>query len=359
MKLNNIYVICIVLMAFFAQSCSKMNDLHQPYLDEGEIIYAAKVDSVSLGTGKGRIQFEMFIAAQRIETVRIFWNDYKDSVDVAIGGKTGSFKKLIEKLIEKSYIFQFVSFDKFGHKSLPVEVSGKVYGEVYETSLSARSVSISNSKAGLVLTFVPAFENNVSTEVTYTGGAGVLKTVSVPATESTVTIPDNLGSQVVLKSSYQPAGGVDLFYSSAVTKTFNPFAGSYVVTGTMVDKTNASLTGAYPWNVRLSAASDLQAIVYDADANTISHKILSGGANSSYGSFGVVFNFDVNGNITSVINSYGQPAANNRSAQLDPSGINKFDPVTKSFKVKYWMNQTGSNDADGHRVYFDETYVMK
>lgn len=42
---NNYNYLWIVLISFLV-SCSDMNDLHQPYLDQGEHIYAAKVDAV-------------------------------------------------------------------------------------------------------------------------------------------------------------------------------------------------------------------------------------------------------------------------------------------------------------------------
>lgn len=215
MRLNNIYIICIVLMAFFTQSCSKMNDLHQPYLDEGEIIYAAKVDSVTPGTGKNRIQLELIVVSQRIETVRIFWNDYKDSVDVAIGSKTGSFKKILSNMAEKNYIFQLVSLDQFGHRSLPFEVTGTVYGSVYESKLVTRSCTMTSSNAGLVLTFSSAAEGNLATIVTYTNSSGVLSSVSIPATDNSCILADyKSGSQISLKSSYGAVNGIDTFYSA-------------------------------------------------------------------------------------------------------------------------------------------------
>jgi len=196
-----------------------MNDLHQDYLNGGEIIYGAKVDSVLTSPGKKRIQLEIFIGAQRIETVRIFWNDYADSVDVQVGNKTGSIKKVIENLTEKGYIFQFISFDKFGNKSLPLEVTGNVYGDVYESKLLARSYTFVSKIAGLVFTFAPAAEGNLATLVTYTNTAGVLTTITVPAADLSCTIADfKPGSQIAIKSSFGTVNGIDTFYSS----TSNP-----------------------------------------------------------------------------------------------------------------------------------------
>ena len=158
--------------------------------------------------------------------------------------------------------------------------------------------------------------------------------------------------------------------SSGATRTYvivvadlpivNKYEGSYTVTGTVVDIQNAGITGRFPWNVYLNTTGASQVTVTDLDyTEGYYHAILNGGSDSYYGNFGVVFNFDSNNNVTSVVNYYGQPSSNGRSAELDPSGINKWDPATKVLKVKYWMNQTGLNDANGHRTYFDETYTLK
>ena len=39
------------VVALSLVSCSKMNDLHKPYLEKGETVYAAKVDSVKALVG--------------------------------------------------------------------------------------------------------------------------------------------------------------------------------------------------------------------------------------------------------------------------------------------------------------------
>jgi hypothetical protein len=138
----------------------------------------------------------------------------------------------------------------------------------------------------------------------------------------------------------------------------NKYDGTYIATGSMVDYANAALTGPYPWNVQLVTNGAAQVLLLDLDyTEDIYHKILNGGASSYYGSFGLVINFDAENKVTSVVNLYGQPAANGRSAELDPSGVNTWDPVTKTLKVKYWMNQPSV--ITPHRVLFDEIFTYK
>lgn len=133
----------------------------------------------------------------------------------------------------------------------------------------------------------------------------------------------------------------------------NMYDGEYKVTGTMVDATVATITGAYPFNTHLITQDATSVAMWDiVYGGNYYHLIKSGTAFSVYGSFSPKFKFDANNNVISVVNLYGQPAGNGRSAELDPSGINKYDPVTKTLKVKYWMNQPGSS----HRTSFNETF---
>lgn len=158
----------------------------------------------------------------------------------------------------------------------------------------------------------------------------------------------------------QTAPGV---ISAASSKAFvaigakNRFDGEYILTGTMVDSYNGALTGNYPTDVFLISNGALQNNMYDNAIPGLYHSILNAGSLSRYGSIGVVFNFNDDNTVGSVVNLYGQPAGNSRFLTLDPSGINKWDPVTKMLKVKYWMDQPSI--MAGHRTSFDETYTYK
>ena len=58
---NRTQYLLLGLLVLLVSSCDGMNDLHEPYLRQGETIYAAKVDSVSVGPGDGRAKLEVFI----------------------------------------------------------------------------------------------------------------------------------------------------------------------------------------------------------------------------------------------------------------------------------------------------------
>ncbi len=135
----------------------------------------------------------------------------------------------------------------------------------------------------------------------------------------------------------------------------NFFDGHYTVTGTLTDAANGTLSGAYPMDVDLITAGPNTDYFNDNLWGGPVHGILSGVNNSYYGSWDPVFTFDpATGNVTSVVNYYGQPAGNGRSAAIDPTGINNFSLSTRNGDVKYFMDQPSV--ISPHRVYLTEHY---
>jgi hypothetical protein len=139
----------------------------------------------------------------------------------------------------------------------------------------------------------------------------------------------------------------------------NKYDGRYEINGTFVDYSNSAFVNAYPLLWELVTTGPSQVVVRDYDffaTPTPAYVFWTGSAYSYYGSFGLIVNFDANDNITSVTNYYGQPSSNGRTAELDPSGINKYIPGSPPvIKIKYWMNQPSV--ITPHRSAFDETWT--
>jgi len=141
----------------------------------------------------------------------------------------------------------------------------------------------------------------------------------------------------------------------------NIYDGEYTVTGGFVDNTGSFTDeGVYPVDAFLETSGGNSVVFYD-NGNSISGKAINAGGSLSYfGAFVPVFTIDpTTGDVTNVADAVPLTDASNvhgRYAQLDPSGVNKYDFSTKTMKVKYIMYQ---NDiAPGYaRVVFDETYT--
>lgn len=139
----------------------------------------------------------------------------------------------------------------------------------------------------------------------------------------------------------------------------NRFDGRYKMNGTLTDLAVGSLTMPNPdWEVWLLTTGPNSVRMYNAATGISSFKdlfpIKNGPDESAYGAFLPVFTIDANNNVTSVTNFYGQPASNTRSAQLDPTGVNKWDPATKTLRVKFFMFQPSAVPS-GPRATIDLT----
>ncbi len=145
--------------------------------------------------------------------------------------------------------------------------------------------------------------------------------------------------------------------TTTTPSTLNPWDGKYRLEGTLVDAKDPAFVwpgNIYLYNAETISATQIQLISIDLG---IAGHLLKNGINLTfYGNFGLIVTFDPATNkITSITNSYGQPSpTSGRSAVLDPSGVNTWDPATKNIKIKYWMDEAG---FAGHRTSFDETWV--
>lgn len=141
-----------------------------------------------------------------------------------------------------------------------------------------------------------------------------------------------------------------------INPALNPWDGRYRMEGTLTDAKNPDFV--WPGNsyeYSLETNSPTQVTLVSKDLGFPGHMLKNGINETFYGTFGLVVNFDATTNkITGISNHFGQPSASGRSAVLDPSGTNKWDPVTKNITIKYWMDEEG---FAGHRTSFNETWV--
>lgn len=138
----------------------------------------------------------------------------------------------------------------------------------------------------------------------------------------------------------------------------NKYDGVYTVQGSYSDIPNPLFTGYFPYTADLETLSATTNDVYNEDLGTYGFLFYTAtGGLSYYGSFSPQFTFDpATDKIIKVENGYGQGSgASVRSAELDPTGVNQYDPATKTFKVKYKMLQGAAGTV---RATFDETYTF-
>lgn len=207
----------IVLLA----SCSKWDDFKQ-YIEDGEISYTGKLDSVRIYPGNERVRLlANFPADPKIIAVRVFWNDGADSVEFDVDRSTSG-KVFDQVLTAEEGVNSFViyTYDEDGNTSVPVNAVGRAYGPRYQSGLNNRQVSSAVVTEGeTVISWVEMDQSAgpFATELTYQS-AGKEKVIRVPITEEVTVLTDidPEATTVSFRTLFLPQPtSIDTFYSSS------------------------------------------------------------------------------------------------------------------------------------------------
>ncbi|MDR2775982.1 MAG: discoidin domain-containing protein, partial [Tannerella sp.] len=199
------------------------------------------------------------INSQRIENIRIYWNEYADSADIAINNRVGTFSKMLEDIEEKEHIFNLVSFDKFGNKSLPFEVVGTVYGDRFQSGLTDRTIQTASAENdGTTINWGGMPDNAISCELAYTDNEGHERILRILSSENSTLIPDT-PSSVRWRTLFLPeTTAIDTFYTHWRALNYIPY--KYSTEGWTAESRN----GNHGWG----AAGGEPYKVLDGDLNT-------------------------------------------------------------------------------------------
>ena len=231
--MKRIYSLAILAASILSfTSCEDFMDIHEEYIEGGEIIYAPKPDSVSFIAGKGRVLFNCrTYNAPNVRSIDVYWNDGLDSLIIPVELKTGydSISVILDNLEEKSYTFNIQTTDNFGHKSLFMTDFGTSYGDTYQATLNDRlieSLSLSDQEGTIKWYYAPQYL--VRSEVRYVKKDGSQAIAKVPSTDDLVLLQDvKSGSTFEYRSLYIPeAAAIDTF-ATAWKEYETPFPTEY------------------------------------------------------------------------------------------------------------------------------------
>lgn len=204
MKTKNSYLTGCLALLIALSSCTKMNDTQEKYLDCGEKIYAAKIDSVFALSGYQRQVIDIYYSAPRIDHGIIVYNLNQDTVVFELP-EDGSrhFSVPINNLEEAEYNYTIYTFDKDGNKSLPTETSGKVYGRFYGDYLVRKAIDKIDTLDGFSIYTKGATEAQ-GINVTYTDLNGDEQVRYFPATGPAIITDAEPGSEFTYTTVYRP-----------------------------------------------------------------------------------------------------------------------------------------------------------
>jgi|AGTN01.3.fsa_nt_gi hypothetical protein len=220
MKKNNILntFICIVLISFI--SCGDMDETYRQFIEDGEIIYVGKADSVSTRGGKERIEVSwLLLSDPKVSKYKIFWNNRADSVtgSVTKTEMVDTVRVLLNNMPENLHNFIIYLYDDRGHSSIPSYVSGSSYGDFYSSTILNRTYSsitrIGTSDIQIKWNTAPG--GLVKSEVSYVDTAGETITEVIPNdVEASILNNFPVGGTFEYKSAYLPEPeALDIFYT--------------------------------------------------------------------------------------------------------------------------------------------------
>jgi hypothetical protein len=133
-------VLLMAVLGGLVVSCKKMDD-YKKYAEGGEIVYPATFDSLKVIPGNNRVLITGFLAGiPNVTKFRVYWNDGLDSLESAIirKGRVDTIKQIISNLPEGPKTFTIRTYDDKGNRSIPMTITGNVYGANFQTSVNER-----------------------------------------------------------------------------------------------------------------------------------------------------------------------------------------------------------------------------
>ncbi|MDR2036743.1 MAG: hypothetical protein LBQ60_02345 [Bacteroidales bacterium] len=202
---KSVYIIVIgIILGFF--SCKDQDSIYEEYIVPNGLPYPGKAINVIASPGKERIKISWEKSGDpKVVKARIFWNNDTESVEVDADPGMNIVSRILE-LEENTYSFMIRTYDSEGNVSIPVEVIGAVYGEMYERSLVNRSIkSKFYDGQDLTLEWSGAANTEVGINLAYVNLNGDNQTLFVDKTETNTVIPNfNFEHPLSYYTSYKP-----------------------------------------------------------------------------------------------------------------------------------------------------------
>ena len=218
-KIKFLYVLGMILVL---STCKQADDLYKEYLVPLNLTYPGIALDVEAHSGKQRVEiFWKNGSDPNVVKARISWNNFTNWEEIDVPPGAATISHIIEPLDENVYSFMVQTYDATGNVSLPVEVIGIVYGELYEKSLLNRwlkSYFYDLSNQSMTLEWNNAAMTEIGVNFSYTDNAGQKKTIVIDQSETTTIILDmNIDKPISYTAMYQPdSTAIDIFYAPTI-----------------------------------------------------------------------------------------------------------------------------------------------
>jgi hypothetical protein len=222
-KVTNIIFFAGLALAFFA--CKNPKSLYEEYIVPNGLSYPAKALRPEARPGNERIEIAWRNGYDpKVEKARIFWSNYKDSLEVEVNENMRIITKMIDPLAENTYTFVIRTYDGDGNVSIPVELTAKVYGEIYRSALSNRILKSSAfDGANLTINWNEADETETGVNLNYTDTNGAKTHIVPPSETRTILAGFDIKKPLKYSTMYLPDSlAIDIFHATEIETMIVP-----------------------------------------------------------------------------------------------------------------------------------------
>ncbi|UII21459.1 DUF4998 domain-containing protein [Fulvivirga ligni] len=325
-----------------AIGCTDMDDTYDQFWSEGEIVYPANADSVTVFPGRNRIGLSWIINGDpSVTSALIYWNNRNDSLRVPFESTSGadSISVIINDLEEQFYVFEIYTFDDDNNISIPANAAGRVYGDNYNSLIINRSVEeVKFQGDSLTVSWGAALDDTaLGVEVIYQSESGGEKQILADSKAAHTAIFDydaQNGGSIYTRTVYLPDSlALDMFYTKYDTsEVFTVFSrGNWEVTANSIDP------GFSAYNA--------------IDGNPFTYWWT---AQPEDGQFPFYFNIDMKEEIQSVTGLYLQPRTNTNDPMAEENPrLNNFEILVSSDNVEWSSAGVFDVPDNGNVQYYD------
>lgn len=197
-------------------ACTQKIDDFKSFLNNEEIKYPGAITKAFTRGGDNRLGLGWSPSPDpSITKYKVFWNNYRDSVEVAATTHApgDTIYTILNNLQEYTYSLFVYSYDSKGNRSIPIEVTNaRVYGINYRQSLMNRAFNavepyklLNDEGSRLQLNFLTADPSNTVTYIRYKNTSDILKEVTLVPSQNSITLEDfKYGTKVAFQSKYTP-----------------------------------------------------------------------------------------------------------------------------------------------------------
>lgn len=276
MRNNIITYLLFATATLYIVGCKKMDDTYRQFVEDGEIVYVSKADSLEAHSGENRVELTwLLLSDPKVRSYKVYWDNKSDSIGGTVqkSAQIDTIRVIINNLDEGVHYFEVYMYGEDGNPSVQASVIGNSYGAIYQESLLPRIVKGASWGANnsIALELTPASHDAIRVEVEYEDKKNGPLTYFVPSNMDTSTLMNVKDKKGVATLKYRTvflpdSTAIDTFYSDYTTI-------KVIKSGQELDKSKFSLLHLDNDTWESHYSSRTEDLIWDGSANTSPYAI--------------------------------------------------------------------------------------